>query len=353
MVDDEIYKTVEYDYGEAIIIEKEPIREGYTFSGWNEVPKTMPDENVIIKGTFAVNSYRLTYMIDGSEYKVMTMDYDSAIPDIDVNSKIGYTFSGWVDLPNLMPAKDVTVNGFFNRNKIGDLTGSGSVNVQDATLAVNFILGKIYDKYDYTLADMNDDGEIDVFDVTMMIGAILKEESAAKARKAMGVYVPTADDLLTMESSSEGMTVSIERPERFTSFQMDVEVPVGVALTGARLTNNESGHNVLYSKIGENQYRLMALSMSSTPLKASANGLLELDLTDGGDVQIGNIMFVTPQGEAVLIDALSDNVVTDINSIGISEVEEIYDLSGRKMNVRREQLPKGVYIINQKKVVIK
>lgn len=245
------------------------------------------------------------------------------------------------------------VNGWLQVLLRGDLTGSGSVNVQDATLAVNYILGKKYDKYDYTLADMNDDGEIDVFDVTMMIGAILKEESAAKARKSMGVYVPTADELLTMESSSEGMTVSIERPERFTSFQMDVEVPIGVALTGARLTNNESGHTVLYSKIGENQYRVMALSMSSTPLKASANGLLELDLTDGGDVQIGNIMFVTPQGEAVLIDALSDNVVTDINSIGISEVEEIYDLSGRKMNVRREQLPKGVYIINQKKVVIK
>ncbi len=245
------------------------------------------------------------------------------------------------------------VNGWLQVLLRGDLTGSGSVNVQDATLAVNYILGKKYDKYDYTLADMNDDGEIDVFDVTMMIGAILKEESAAKARKAMGVYVPTADDLLTMESSSEGMMVSIERPERFTSFQMDVEVPVGVALTGARLTNNESGHNVLYSKIGENQYRVMALSMSSTPLKASANGLLELDLTDGGDVQIGNIMFVTPQGEAVLIDALSNNVVTDINSIGISEVEEIYDLSGRKMNVRREQLPKGIYIINQKRVVIK
>ncbi len=245
------------------------------------------------------------------------------------------------------------VNGWLQVLLRGDLTGSGSVNVQDATLAVNYILGKKYDKYDYTLADMNDDGEIDVFDVTMMIGAILKEESAAKARKSMGVYVPTADELLTMESSSEGMTVSIERPERFTSFQMDVEVPIGVALTGARLTNNESGHTVLYSKIGENQYRVMALSMSSTPLKASANGLLELDLTDGGDVQIGNIMFVTPQGEAVLIDALSDNVVTDINSIGISEVEEIYDLSGRKMNVRREQLPKGIYIINQKRVVIK
>ena len=97
----------------------------------------------------------------------------------------------------------------------------------------------------------------------------------------------------------------------------------------------------------------MALSMSSTPLKASANGLLELDLTNGDDVQIDNILFVTPKGEAVQFGALSDNIVTDIKSVGTSDAEEIYDLSGRKMNVRREQLPRGIYIINQKKVVIK
>ena len=93
--------------------------------------------------------------------------------------------------------------------------------------------------------------------------------------------------------------------------------------------------------------------MSSTPLKASANGLLELDLTNGDDVQIDNILFVTPKGEAVQFGALSDNIVTDIKSVGTSDAEEIYDLSGRKMNVRREQLPRGIYIINQKKVVIK
>ena len=235
----------------------------------------------------------------------------------------------------------------------GDLTGSGTVNVQDATLVVNYILGQKSGKYDYTLADMNNDGEVDVFDVTAMIGAILEGANAAKVRKIIGVQPSSTLEQLFMDSSTEGVTLNVDDANRFTSFQMDVEVPAGVELTKVRLTDNETGHMVRYAKIGENLYRVMALSMNSTPLKASPDGLLELDLTDGGDVQISNIMFVTPQGEAVGFESLTDNVVTSINDIDTSEPEEIYDLSGRKMNVSREQLSKGVYIINGKKVVIK
>lgn len=238
---------------------------------------------------------------------------------------------------------------------LGDVTGNGSVNVQDATIVVNYILGtEINDEYDYSVADMNEDGEIDVFDVTKMIAVILSEESSsAKMRKVTGTQEPSIGEQMTMENVADGIALHVDNVNRFTSFQMDVEVPNGNSLTGVRLANNESGHIIRYAKIGENLYRVMALSMSSTPLKASANGLLELDLTNGDDVQIDNILFVTPKGEAVQFGALSDNIVTDIKSVGTSDAEEIYDLSGRKMNVRREQLPRGIYIINQKKVVIK
>ena len=236
----------------------------------------------------------------------------------------------------------------------GDVTGNGSVNVQDATIVVNYILGTdINDEYDYSAADMNEDGEIDVFDVTKMIAVILSEESSAKMRKVTGVQESTIAEQLTMEHVTDGIALGIDSAERFTSFQMDVEVPNDVTLTEARLTNSETDHIVRYAKIGEKQYRVMALSMNSTPLKASANGVIELNLSNGGDVQIDNILFVTPQGKAVQFGALSDYIVTDIKSVEPSEADEIYDLSGRKMNVSRTQLPKGFYIINKKKVFIK
>ena len=52
MVDDEVYKTIEMEEGEDVKALEEPTKEGYTFSGWSEIPATMPAEDVTITGFF-------------------------------------------------------------------------------------------------------------------------------------------------------------------------------------------------------------------------------------------------------------------------------------------------------------
>ena len=94
-----------------------PSREGYTFYGWEDIPNTMPTEDVIAKGTFVINSYKLTYLLNGRQYKQYDVDYNTAItPEAEPSAREGYTFSGWSGVPALMPAKDVTVEGAFNIN---------------------------------------------------------------------------------------------------------------------------------------------------------------------------------------------------------------------------------------------
>jgi hypothetical protein len=117
-VDGETYKTYEVEYDSTIIPEDEPTKEGYTFSGWSEIPETMPAHDVTITGSFSVNSYTLTYEVDGEVYKTSTVAYGTAItPEAAPAEKEGYTFSGWSDIPETMPAHDVTVTGTFTINK--------------------------------------------------------------------------------------------------------------------------------------------------------------------------------------------------------------------------------------------
>ncbi len=304
---------------------------------------------------------------DGNAYITDVYCYSKDVPEAEYNAfaadvrtlegatlhvpksslKAYKTAVAWKDFSEIVPLDDEPIIQ-------GDVTGNGSVNVQDATIVVNYILGTdVNDEYDYSAADMNNDGEIDVFDVTKMIAVILSEESSAKMRKTEGVQEPAMTEQLTIEYVANGIILNVDQANRFTSFQMDVVVPDGIALTEVHLSQNETDHIVRYAKIGENQYRVMALSMNSTPLQAYSDRLLELGMNEGNDVQIDNILFVTPQGEAVPFSILSDNITTDIKTVGISEAEDIYDLSGRKINVNRTQLPKGVYIINKKKVFIK
>ena len=293
---------------------------------------------------------------DGNAYITDVYCYSKDVPEAEYNAfaadvrtlegatlhvpksslKAYKTAVAWKDFSEIVPLDDEPIIQ-------GDVTGNGSVNVQDATIVVNYILGTdVNDEYDYSAADMNNDGEIDVFDVTKMIAVILSEESSAKMRKTEGVQEPAMTEQLTIEYVANGIILNVDQANRFTSFQMDVVVPDGIALTEVHLSQNETDHIVRYAKIGENQYRVMALSMNSTPLQAYSDRLLELGMNEGNDVQIDNILFVTPQGEAVPFSILSDNITTDIKTVGISEAEDIYDLSGRKINVNRTQLPKGV-----------
>lgn len=71
MVDGEIYQTYEVYEGVALTAEPEPTKEGYTFSGWDGLPDTMPAEDVTVTGTFTVTySDVASIEIDGIYYRL-------------------------------------------------------------------------------------------------------------------------------------------------------------------------------------------------------------------------------------------------------------------------------------------
>ena len=116
MVDGEVYYQESLEYGSAIVVPDAPTKEGYTFSGWGDVADTMPAHDVIILGTFSVNSYTITYMVDGEVYHQESLEYGSAIVVPDAPTNGDYTFSGWSEVPETMPAHDVTITGSFVTN---------------------------------------------------------------------------------------------------------------------------------------------------------------------------------------------------------------------------------------------
>ncbi len=115
-VDGEVYKTYYHHAGVNIKAEPAPEKEGYSFSGWDNEPTIMPDHDITIAGTFSINSYKLTYKVDDEVYKTFDVEYGTSItPEVEP-TKEGYTFSGWSEIPTTMPAHDVTVTGTFTIN---------------------------------------------------------------------------------------------------------------------------------------------------------------------------------------------------------------------------------------------
>lgn len=73
-VDDEVYVTYELDFGDEIFPEEEPTKEGYTFSGWSEIPETMPAKDVVVTGNFTSTDAIDDVTVNDDTYQIYTLD---------------------------------------------------------------------------------------------------------------------------------------------------------------------------------------------------------------------------------------------------------------------------------------
>ncbi|MDE6637472.1 MAG: InlB B-repeat-containing protein, partial [Muribaculaceae bacterium] len=114
IVDDEEIYSGQVAYGSTIIVPEVPAKEGYTFSGWTDVPETMPANDLVFQGKYDVSTYNVVYKVDGEVVHTEQLHFGDPIPVFnDVPEKVGYTFSGWTEIPATMPARDVEINGSY------------------------------------------------------------------------------------------------------------------------------------------------------------------------------------------------------------------------------------------------
>ena len=115
VVDDIVYKTYQLAKGTKITPEAEPTKSGYTFSGWSDIPTTMPAEDVTITGRFfkVDNSAKINIPSDGQT----TFCYDLPLDFSLVSGIEAYVVCGYN-----------TVNGSFHLVRVREVpAGTGLI----------------------------------------------------------------------------------------------------------------------------------------------------------------------------------------------------------------------------------
>jgi hypothetical protein len=84
--------------------------------------------------------FKLTYVVDGEAYKTYEIQATEVITPEPDPYKEGFTFSGWSDIPYLMPTEDVTITGSFGVDPDYQ-TGMESVSTDRATSIAIYSLG--------------------------------------------------------------------------------------------------------------------------------------------------------------------------------------------------------------------
>jgi len=144
IVDGETVSTQTVNYGGAASAPNVGTKEGYTFSGWDKAFNNITADTTV-SASWNINSYTVTFVVDGVTVDTQTVNYGSAATEPNVGTKEGYTFSGWDKAFDNITA-DITVSASWNINSYtvtfiagehGSLEGEASLTVKYGTNIAN------------------------------------------------------------------------------------------------------------------------------------------------------------------------------------------------------------------------
>ncbi len=126
VVDGETYAEYSLCEGDAITLPEQPEKVGYTFTGWDNLPETMPARDVTVNAVFTVNKYKVSYYLGEELYATQEVAYGAVITPPEVESTDEYQFLGWQDVPATMPAHDISIYGTMKTTSIAAIRAEGS-----------------------------------------------------------------------------------------------------------------------------------------------------------------------------------------------------------------------------------
>ncbi len=107
--------AITQDYLSDVSAPANPTKEGYTFNGWDQsIPSTMPSNDLTLTATWTINSYTVTYDVDGT-LTTEVVNYQGTLQNIPTPTKEGYTFVAWQ-----IDESDVDLSTYVQ--SIGDIT---------------------------------------------------------------------------------------------------------------------------------------------------------------------------------------------------------------------------------------
>ena len=341
----------------------------------------------------------------------IVLDYGTKTMFCTTSSSLGTVTTEIFDLPESVPTKFVLYSNYNNADRrcwfdnlkilnisteeapariLGDVNSDEQHTMSDVVMQVNAVLGIAQENYNADVADMNNDGNITMADVVLVLRLVLGYDSVAAARSAVrtaAVPVLSAGDMIAVDANRMVLPINLNNDEAYSAFQLDLVIPEGVKLAEATLTNRaKSNHAIAWNTLADGTTRVVAYAMNNATFKGSEGALLNLvletsdDLAADGMIALKGGLFTTVNGTE---DSSADlNVMMRSETTGIRNIYDVVQVSGtegavivesndicvvnvyaltgqmvRKVTVREGKnvidLPEGVYIVNNQRVIVK
>ena len=360
LVDGEVYSTETIEYGSEIILIDEPVREGHTFSSWSEVPKTMPANDVTVYGTFTANKYLVTFKIGDEVIFSAPIEYGASIVAPEAPEKEGYSFDGWSEMPETVPAHDVIVYGTFTKlfvetivindsgfsfsmeenTECGKITYTRNFrNTNWQALYVPFEI-PVTEEFlaDFEVADINDVRQYDRDNDGK------KDDTVIEAfKQTKGVLAANYPYLIRAKEAGE-KTITVTDATLYAAEENSIDcssVREKFTFTGTynRLSSDELPQGQGYYALSGGIWQPVAENASLGAFRF----YLKVESRDG----------LNSNNKAIRMRIIGEDGTSEISELDLSDNSQqaavVYDLQGRRINDTSNL--KGLYIVNGKKVM--
>lgn len=325
-----------------------------TFSG---------NEGAIINITLNVSS-----TIEEKEYVI-------AAKNIEISTKGGTAYN-----PADAKAK-LSISSYL----LGDADQSGKVSINDAVCIVNYILGFPNQTFLEAAADVDQNGNISINDKVMLINDyILGSDASSAKRYALSrgdvstgyLYI---DNLNMQAGETRQIEVKMQTDRSdIKALQCDIVLPRGLEFVyeeedGERYYADKGGraarsHSVVSSIQGDGSLRVVESNDNNDSFKDNdlpvftftiravsnmAEGSYSIMLSN---VELSYGQSINPDDREVVLIIGNSSISTDINAVDKHNTSyDVYNMNGQMIRKGSDNsnLPRGIYIVNGKKVVVK
>lgn len=114
--DDTVLKEQQVFEKTAATAPNNPTRTGYTFTGWDQEFNNVTND-MDVNAVYRINEYTATFKVDGEEDRVLSFAYKATVTAPQMAAKAGHTFAWTDDIPATMPAENIVIRGSYKVNE--------------------------------------------------------------------------------------------------------------------------------------------------------------------------------------------------------------------------------------------
>ena len=271
--------------------------------------------------------------------------------------------------------------------EVGDVNRDGAITLADAICVQNYVLNLPNESFDAQQADANKNGIINMTDAVWIIALAMKAEANEMHHMQLPVaeanWQPQNFVAALGDEAQMPLTLNINRTG-YAATQFDITLPEGLSMTDVNVPGAWAGYSAEFEATGHQQYRVaiygnngatLPLGTATLQIRVASEQMIpneervvsvsagRLVTETGEDERLGKVsarfdMEATGIGNNLVQQTVEGGSRLAIESLG-DGVVKVYTVDGRlvkhckvKAGKNLITLPSGVYIVNQKKVVI-